>query len=103
VLFAKVVLALMLGRPAEGHLDVQRAAHLKRIHELPELKQQGTMVDTLPADHGLYTWRLICGGSTIRPIMGPSGSGKSTLLHGLRRPRGRRQGRWVTSLTPVRP
>jgi DNA-binding PadR family transcriptional regulator len=54
VLFAKVVLALMLGRQAEGYLDIQRAAHLKRMRELTEMKQQGTMVDTLLADHGLY-------------------------------------------------
>jgi DNA-binding PadR family transcriptional regulator len=54
VLFAKVVLALMLGRPAEGYLDLQRAAHLKRMRELTELKQHGTMVDTMLADHGLY-------------------------------------------------
>jgi len=54
VLFAKVVLALMLGRPAEGYLDIQRAAHPKRMRELTELKQQGTMVDTLLADHWLY-------------------------------------------------
>jgi DNA-binding PadR family transcriptional regulator len=54
VLFAKVVLALMLGRPAEGYLDIQRAAHLKRMRELTEMKQQGTMIDTLLADHGLY-------------------------------------------------
>jgi len=27
VLFTKVVLALMLGRPAEHYLDAQRAAH----------------------------------------------------------------------------
>ena len=54
VLFAKVVLALMLGRPADGYLDIQRAAHLKRMRELTELKQQGTMIDILLADHGLY-------------------------------------------------
>ena len=54
VLFAKVVLALMLGRPADGYLDIQRAAHLRRMRELTELKQQGTMIDTLLADHGLY-------------------------------------------------
>ena len=54
VLFAKVVLALMLGRPAEEYLDIQRAAHLKRMRELTELKQQGTVLDTMLADHGLY-------------------------------------------------
>jgi DNA-binding PadR family transcriptional regulator len=54
VLFAKVVLALMLGRPAERYLDLQRAAHLARMRELTELKQRGNLVDTLLADHGLY-------------------------------------------------
>src|SRR6267143_874988 len=38
-LFAKVVLALMLGRPADKYLDVQRAAHLQRMRELTELKR----------------------------------------------------------------
>jgi DNA-binding PadR family transcriptional regulator len=54
VLFAKVVLALMLGRPADQYLDLQRAAHLRRMRELTELKQRGNLVDTLLADHGLY-------------------------------------------------
>jgi DNA-binding PadR family transcriptional regulator len=54
VLFAKVVLALMLERPADRYLDAQRAAHLQRMRELTELKQQGNLVDTLLADHGLY-------------------------------------------------
>ena len=44
VLFAKVVLSLMR----------QRAAHLQRMRELTALKQQGNLVDTLLADHGLY-------------------------------------------------
>ena len=54
VLFAKVVLALMLGRPAARYLDAQRAAHLQRMRELTELKQRGEVVDTLLADYGLY-------------------------------------------------
>jgi len=54
VLFAKVVLGLMLGRPAGRYLDVQRAAHLQRMRELTELKQRGEVVDTLLADYGLY-------------------------------------------------
>src|SRR5687768_14765999 len=37
VLFAKVVLALMLGRPAEEYLDTQRGAHLRRMQELTEI------------------------------------------------------------------
>jgi DNA-binding PadR family transcriptional regulator len=53
-LFVKVVLSLMLGRPAEEYLDVQRAAHLRRMRELTDLKQQGNLVDVLLADHGLF-------------------------------------------------
>jgi len=54
VLFAKVVLALMLGRPAEHYLDAQRAAHLQRMRELTDLKQSKGVVDMLLADHGLF-------------------------------------------------
>jgi hypothetical protein len=54
VLFAKVVLALMLGRSAERYLDTQRAAHLQRMRELTEIKRTGSLVDTLLADHGLF-------------------------------------------------
>jgi DNA-binding PadR family transcriptional regulator len=54
VLFAKVVLALMLGRPAEEYLDAQRGAHLKRMQELTEIRRNGSLVDALLADHGLF-------------------------------------------------
>jgi len=54
VLFAKVVLALMLGRPAGRYLDAQRGAHLQRMRELTELKRTGDLVDALLADHGLF-------------------------------------------------
>ncbi|HJQ00315.1 MAG TPA: PadR family transcriptional regulator [Jatrophihabitans sp.] len=54
VLFAKVVLALMLGRSAEKYLDAQRAAHLQRMRELTELRRAGGVVDALLADHGLF-------------------------------------------------
>jgi DNA-binding PadR family transcriptional regulator len=54
VLFAKVVLALMLERPAQQYLDTQRAAHLQRMRELTEIKRTGGMVDALLADHGLF-------------------------------------------------
>jgi DNA-binding PadR family transcriptional regulator len=54
VLFAKVVLALMLGRPAEEYLDTQRRAHLRRMRELTEVKRTGGLVDALLADHGLF-------------------------------------------------
>jgi len=54
VLFAKVVLALMLGRPAQRYLDTQRTAHLRRMRELTETKRTGGLVDALLADHGLF-------------------------------------------------
>jgi DNA-binding PadR family transcriptional regulator len=54
VLFAKVVLSLMLGRPAAEYLDSQRAAHLRRMRELTEIKRGGELVDALLADHGLF-------------------------------------------------
>jgi len=54
VLFAKVVLALMLDRPAAEYLDTQRAAHLQRMRELTEIKRGGELVDALLADHGLF-------------------------------------------------
>ena len=54
VLFAKVVLALMLGRQAEHYLDVQRGAHLRRMRELTEVRQTGPLIDTLLADYGLF-------------------------------------------------
>jgi DNA-binding PadR family transcriptional regulator len=54
VLFAKVVLALMLGRDAQHYLDAQRAAHLRRMRELTEVKHAGALVDGMLADHGLF-------------------------------------------------
>lgn len=54
ILLARVVLALMLGRPAGRYLDAQRAAHLQRMRELTELKRSGGLVDSLLADHGLF-------------------------------------------------
>jgi DNA-binding PadR family transcriptional regulator len=54
VLFSKVVLALMLGRPAEAYLDTQRAAHLQRMRELTEIKRTAGLMDTMLADHGLF-------------------------------------------------
>jgi DNA-binding PadR family transcriptional regulator len=54
ILFAKVVLALMLDRPAEQYLDAQRAKHLDRMRQLTELRRTGGLVDGLLADHGLF-------------------------------------------------
>jgi DNA-binding PadR family transcriptional regulator len=54
VLFTKVVLALLLGRDAQAYLDAQRAAHLRRMRELTEIKRTGPLIDKLLADHGLF-------------------------------------------------
>jgi DNA-binding PadR family transcriptional regulator len=54
VLFAKVVLALMLGRNAGHYLDTQRAEHLRRMRELTDLKHSGGLIDAMLADHGLF-------------------------------------------------
>ena len=70
-LFTKVVLALMLGRQADGYLDAQRAAHLQRMRELTELKRRGDPLDVLLADHA----HLPSGGGPAmdRPHGGPAG------------------------------
>jgi DNA-binding PadR family transcriptional regulator len=54
VLFTKVVLALMSGRPAQEYLDLQRATHLQRMRELTELRRTGEPIDALLADYGLF-------------------------------------------------
>ncbi|WP_034271721.1 PadR family transcriptional regulator [Actinospica robiniae] len=54
VFFAKVVLALMLGRDANRYLDAQRGAHLARMRELTELRRSGGTLDVLMADYGLF-------------------------------------------------
>jgi hypothetical protein len=53
-LFAKVTLALLLGRRADRYLDAQRAAHLRRMRELTEMRRTAGVVDALLADHGLF-------------------------------------------------
>jgi hypothetical protein len=54
VLFAKVTLALMLGKPAAAYLDAQRGAHIRRMQQLTELKRTASLVDVLLADHALF-------------------------------------------------
>jgi DNA-binding PadR family transcriptional regulator len=54
VVFAKVVLALMLSRPAQRYLDTQRNSHLQRRKELTELRRTGSVTDALLADYGLF-------------------------------------------------
>jgi DNA-binding PadR family transcriptional regulator len=54
ILFSKVVLALMSGRPAHEILDTQRAAHLIRMRELTERKRRGDLADALACDFELF-------------------------------------------------
>lgn len=53
-LFAKVVLALMLGRPARAFLDTQRAVHLQEMRKATDMKRKGNVVEALLADHALF-------------------------------------------------
>ena len=64
VLFAKVVLSLMLDRPADRYLDLQRGAHLQRMRELTELKQHGNWSTPCSPTMGCTTWKPTCAGST---------------------------------------
>ncbi|MEO3923158.1 helix-turn-helix transcriptional regulator [Micromonosporaceae bacterium B7E4] len=54
VLFAKVLIALSSGRPAEPMLDRQRQAHLARMRELRAQRQAGDLLAQLDADFEMY-------------------------------------------------
>ena len=54
VLFAKVVLALLSGRPVGRFLDAQRAAHLERMRELTARRRAGGLGQALVADYALF-------------------------------------------------
>jgi DNA-binding PadR family transcriptional regulator len=54
VLFTKVALALLSGRPANSFLDVQRTEHLARMRELTALKTGGDLSTKLIADYALF-------------------------------------------------
>ena len=54
VLAVKVVLALLLRRPAEAYLDAQRHSHLARMRELTAVRRTGPLVDALLADHAIF-------------------------------------------------
>ncbi len=54
ILFTKVVLALMLDRPADAYLDGQRRSHLARMRELTTVKQSGGLIEKMLADHALF-------------------------------------------------
>lgn len=54
-LFAKVVVALLTGYPADAYLRAQRAAHLTRMRELTHLKlgPGATLSEVVSADYAL--------------------------------------------------
>jgi DNA-binding PadR family transcriptional regulator len=54
ILFAKVVLALLSGRPAGRYLDAQRAAHLERMRELTAQRRRDGLAQSLLADYALF-------------------------------------------------
>jgi DNA-binding PadR family transcriptional regulator len=54
VLFTKVVLALLSGRPAEEFLDAQRDRHLSVMRELTAARRLASLQDSLLADYQLF-------------------------------------------------
>jgi DNA-binding PadR family transcriptional regulator len=54
VLFVKVVLALLSGRPAAEYLDAQRMAHLDQMRTLTAMRKAGPLSRSLLADYGLF-------------------------------------------------
>ena len=54
MLFAKVVLALLSGRPADRFLDTQRASHLARMRELTAQRRAAKLGHALLADYALF-------------------------------------------------
>jgi DNA-binding PadR family transcriptional regulator len=54
VLFVKVVLALLSGRPAADYLDAQRTAHLARMRQFTAARKAGPLSRALLADYALF-------------------------------------------------
>ncbi|NLT35909.1 MAG: PadR family transcriptional regulator [Gaiellales bacterium] len=54
VLAVKVILSLLLGRPAEDYLDGQRRSHLERMRELTAARKNALLVDALLMDHAVF-------------------------------------------------
>lgn len=53
-LFAKTIIALLLGDDAERLLDLQRLTHLARMRELTREKQGADLATVLLCDHALF-------------------------------------------------
>jgi len=54
VLFTKVVLALLSGRPAEAFLDAQRERHVAVMRELTAARRGASIQDSLLIDYQLF-------------------------------------------------
>lgn len=54
ILGMKMVLALLLNRPADAYLDAQRHAHLERMRELTAQRRTAPLIDALLIDHALF-------------------------------------------------
>lgn len=54
LLFTKIVLALLSGRPAEEYLDAQRERHLDTMRELTATRRTASLQDSLLADYQLF-------------------------------------------------
>lgn len=54
VLFQKVVLALMSGKPADDYLDAQRETHLRVMRELTDARRTASLKDGLLIDYQLF-------------------------------------------------
>ena len=67
-LFAKVVLAFMLGRSAELYLDTQRSAHLQRMRELTEPNERVPWSTRSSPITACFTSKPTFAGSTSLPL-----------------------------------
>jgi DNA-binding PadR family transcriptional regulator len=54
VLFTKVVLALLSGRPADRYLDAQREMHLSAMQAITAARRGTSLQDSLYADYQLF-------------------------------------------------
>lgn len=54
VLFTKVVLALLSGRPADRYLDAQREMHLSAMRTITSARRGASLQDSLYADYQLF-------------------------------------------------
>jgi DNA-binding PadR family transcriptional regulator len=54
IMFTKVVLALLSGRPAEAFIDAQRERHMAVMNDLTAARRMASLQDSLFADYQLF-------------------------------------------------